>query len=139
MKQIKTIEQHLGEADGVANVLVAGWEIFELISDLAAACAEQSVDLYPAFMFARGAAVDGRNAIACAPSVPAAGAALSGGPVLPTGDASEVADALAGLASALSMRLQATARLAADDGDRVACESAARDADRISELLAGSA
>src|SRR5215470_17645373 len=102
------MEQYLGEAVGVADVLAAAWEIFELISDLAAVCAEQSVDLYPAFMFARSAAVDGRNAIAFAPSVPAVGAALSGGPVLWSGDASEVADALAGLASALSMRLQAT-------------------------------
>ena len=136
MKHIELIEQHLGEAVGVADVLDAGWEIFELIGDVAAACAEQSVDLYPAFMFARGAAVDGRNAIAFAPSVPAVGAALSGGAVLWTDDMSEVADALVGLASALSMRLQAMARLAADDGDRVACENAAHDADRISELLA---
>ena len=138
MKQIELIEQHLGEAVGVAGVLAAGWEIFELIGDLAAACAEQSVDLYPAFMFARSAAVDGRNAIAFAPSGPAVGAALSEGAGLWTGDVSEVADALAGLASALSMRLRATARLAADDGDRAACENAARDADRISELLARS-
>jgi hypothetical protein len=139
VKQIELIEQHLGEAIGVADVLAAGWEIFELIGDVAAACAEQSVDLYPAFMFARSAAVDGRNAIAFAPSVPAVDAALSGGPVLWTGDVSEVADALAGLASELSTRLRAVARLAADDGDRAACESAARDADRISALLARSA
>lgn len=139
MKHIELIEQHLGEAVGLAGVLAAGWEIFELIGDLAAAGAEQSADLYPAFMFARSAAVDGRNAIAFAPSVPAVGAALSGRPVLWTGDVSEVADALAGLASALSLRLQAMARLATDDGDRVACENAARDADRISELLARSA
>jgi hypothetical protein len=138
VKQIEMIEQHLGEAVGVGDVLAAGWGIFELVGDLAAACAEQSVDLYPAFMFARSAAVDGRNAIAFAPSVPAVGAALSGAPVLWTGDVSEVADALAGLASALSMRLRAVARLAADDGDRAACENATRDADRISELLARS-
>jgi len=138
VKHIELIEQHLAEAVGVADVLAAGWEIFELIGDLAAAGAEQSVDLYPAFMFARSAAVDGRNAIAFAPSVPAGGAALSGRPVLRTDDVSEVADALAGLASALSMRLRAMARLAADDGDRVACENAAHDAERISELLARS-
>ena len=136
MKQIEMIEQHLGEAVGVADILATGWEIFELIGDVAAACAEQSVDLYPAFMFARSAAVDGRNAIAFAPSVPTVGAALSWGAVLWTGDVSEVADALTGLASALSMRLRAMARLAADDGDRIACKGAARDADRISELLA---
>jgi hypothetical protein len=138
VKQIELVEQHLRAADGVADVLAAGWEIFHLVGALAAACADQAADLYPAFMFARGAAVDGRNAIAFAPSVPAVGAALSGGAVLSTGDVSEVADALAGLASALSMRLQATARLAEDDGDRIACENAACDADRISELLARS-
>jgi hypothetical protein len=138
VKQIELVEQHLREADDVADVLAVAWQIFDLVGALAAACAEQAADLYPAFMFARSAAVDGRNAIEFAPSVPAVGAALSGGPVLSTGDASEVADALAGLASALSRRLQATAQLAEDDGDRVACENAARDADRISELLARS-
>jgi hypothetical protein len=138
VKQIEMMEQHLGEAVSVADVLATGWEIFELIGDLAGACAEQSVDLYPAFMFTRSAAVDGRNAIAFAPSVLAVGAALSGEAVLWTGDMSEVADAFAGLASALSMRLRDTARLATDDGDRAACENAARDADRISELLARS-
>jgi hypothetical protein len=137
VKQIEMVEQHLREADSVAAVLAAGWEIFEVIGGLAAACAEQAADLYPAFMFARGAAIDGRNAIAFALSVPTAGAALSGDPELWTGDESAVADALAGLASALSARLQTTARLAADDGDRIACANAARDADRISELLAG--
>jgi hypothetical protein len=138
VKQIELVEQHLGEADGVADVLTVAWEIFDLVSALAAACAERTADMYPAFMFARSAAVDGRNAIAFAPSVPAAGVTLSGGAVLWPGDVSEVADALAGLASALSMRLRTVARLAADDGDRVACENAARDADRISELLARS-
>ena len=138
MKQIEMIEQRLGQADGVADVLAAGWESFEFIADVAAACAEQADDLYPAFMFARSAAVDGRNAIAFAPSMPAGGALLSGEPDLPAGEVSEVADALAGLASALSARLQATARLAEDDGDRIACKSAARDADRIGVLLAGS-
>jgi hypothetical protein len=138
VKQIEMIEHRLGQADDVTDVLAAGWEIFEVIGGLAAACAEQTADLYPAFMFARGAAIDGRNAIAFAPSVPTAGLALSGGLELWTGDVSEVGDALAGLASALSARLHATAQLAADDGDRIACENAAHDAGRISELLARS-
>ena len=133
------IEQHLKEADSVADVLAAAWKIFEVIGGVAATCAEQAADLYPAFMFARSAAVDGRNAIAFAPSMPTAGPALFGSPELWTSDVSEVADALAGLASALSTRLQAAARLAADEGDRISCENAVRDADRIGELLAGSA
>jgi hypothetical protein len=138
VKRIEMAGQHLTEADGVAGVLAAGWEIFELIGALAAACAEQAADLYPAFMFARSAAAAGRNAIAFAPSAPAIDAATAEGLKLPADDASEVADALAGLASALSARLQATAQLAADNGDRTACQNAARDADRIGELLAGS-
>lgn len=137
MKQIELIEQHLREADGVAGVLAAGWEIFELISVLAADGAEQAADLYPAFVFARGAAVGGRNAIALAPSMPAGDPASFGSPELSASDVNEIADTLAGLASALSARLREAARLAADDGDRIACEDAARDADRISELLAG--
>ena len=136
MKQIELLGQRLREADGVADVLAVGWEIFELIGGLAAACAEQAADLYPAFMFARSAAADGRNAIAFAPSAPAVGTAFSGDAELPADEVSEVADALAGLASALSVRMQAKARLAEDDGDRAACENAAHNADRIGELLA---
>jgi hypothetical protein len=135
VRQIKLAERHLSEADGVAGVLAVGWEIFELVGVLAAAGADKAADMYPAFMFARGSAVSGRNAIALAPSLPADRAALSGVPALSAGDVEVVADALAGLASALSARLREAARLAADDGDRIACEGAALDADRIGELL----
>ena len=136
MKQIELIEQHLGEADGVVGVLAASWEVFELVGALTAACAEQTADMYPAFMFARGAAISGRNAIAFAPSMPAARASSYVSPEPSMSDVDEVADALAELASALSARLRAAAQLAADDGDRIACESAACDADQISGLLA---
>jgi hypothetical protein len=51
----------------------------------------------------------------------------------------EVADAVAELASVLSGRLREAAAIAADAGDRVACESAASDAERISRLLAKAA
>jgi hypothetical protein len=139
VRQIELIERQLREADGVAGVLAAGWENFELIGVLAADSAEKAADMYPAFMFARGAAVDGRNAIMLAPSMPAGGPASFGSPELSTGDVDEVADALAGLASAMSARLREAALLAVDDGDRIACENAARDADQIGELLARSA
>ena len=138
MRQIELIERQLLDADGVADVLAVGWEIFELVGALAGASAGQAIDMYPAFMFARGSAVDGRNAIAAAPSLPADRPTVAGIPVLSVGEVEEVADALAGLASALSARLREAARLAADDGDRIACEDAALDADRIRELLAGS-
>lgn len=44
MTQVELAEQHLREADGVADVLAAGWEIFELIGALAAASADKAAD-----------------------------------------------------------------------------------------------
>ena len=135
MNQIELARHRLLGADGVPGLLFAGWDIFELVIAVAAASADQSADMYPAFTFARGSAVSGRNAIAFAPSMPAC-YAPSGAGEPATGDVYEVADAVAGLASALSARLRDAAGHAADAGDRTACEVAAGHADQISELLA---
>jgi hypothetical protein len=136
VNQIEQMQQHLRAADGMRAVLSAGWEVFELVRAVAAACADQSADMYPAFTFARGAAVSGRNAIAFAPSMPAGYTAPSGMTMTVASDVYEVADAVAGLASDLSARLRETAGLAADSGDRTACGDAAVDAEQISTLLA---
>lgn len=136
MNQIEQMQQRLQAVDGVPAVLSASWEAFELVQAVAAACADQSPDMYSAFTFARGAAVSGRNAIAFAPSAPAGSAAQSGGTMPAAGDLYEVADAVARLASALSARLREAAGLAADAGDRTVCDDAARDAEQISTLLA---
>jgi hypothetical protein len=133
--QIKRIQQHLIDADGVSGVLVASWQVFELVRAVTGANAGQAADMYPAFTFARGAAVSGRNAIASAPSLPADRAPWPDTPAPVTGDVYEVADAVAKLASVLSGRLREAAGLTADPGDRVACENAANDGERISRLL----
>jgi hypothetical protein len=136
VNQIKLTGRRLADADDLPAVLAVGWDIFELVGIIASATAGASPDMYPAFTFARGAAVSGRNAIAFAPSVPP----ISGGAwhelPEPLGDADKIADDLAGLASALSMRLRESAGLAADAADRSACENAARQAERITWLLA---
>ena len=137
VEQADLLERRLRDAVGVAGVLAAGWEIFEFAAAVAAVGADQAADLYPAFTFARGSAVSGRNAIALAPSLPAGLPALPENTVSPTGEADQVADALVALAAVLSERLRQAAGLAADPDDRAACEDAARDAARISELLAG--
>ena len=135
MDQIKRIQQHLIDADGVSGVLVASWQVFELVRAVTGANAGQAADMYPAFTFARGAAVSGRNAIAFAPSLPADHEPWPGIPAPVTGDVYEVADAVAELASVLCGRLREAAGLTADPGDRVACENAANDGERISRLL----
>jgi hypothetical protein len=136
VNEIRLIRRRLADADGLPAVLAAGWDIFELIATIASASAGESPDMYPAFTFAHGAAVSGRNAIAFAPSLPP----ISGGAghelPKPSGNADEIADDLAGLASALSVRLRASAGLAADAADRSACENAASQAERITWLLA---
>jgi hypothetical protein len=136
--EIELIRQHLLDARDMADTLAAGWEVFELVRVLASAAANRAADMYPAFTFARGSAVNGRNAIAFAPSMPTDYAGSRDGMALPMEDVGEVADILAGLASALSVRLREAAGLATAAGDRIACETAARDAGRISELLAES-
>jgi hypothetical protein len=136
MNQIKTMQQHLIDADGVSGLLSAGWRAFDLVRAVAGASADHAGDIYPAFMFARGAAVSGRNAVAFAPSLPADCAPHPGIPEAFTRDVYEIADAIAELASVLGGRLREAAGLASDAGDRVACENAATDAERIRRLLA---
>lgn len=137
MEQADLLERRLADATGIAGVLAVAWEVFEFVRVLCAAGAGQAVDLSPAFTFARGPAVSGRNAIALAPSLPEGFPTPPGSPVASAGEAEEIADAIAGLAAALSERLQDAAGLAVHPDDRAACEDAARDADRISELLTG--
>jgi hypothetical protein len=137
VRKIELVERQLFDADELADVLVVAWEIFDLVGGLAADCAEGAADMYPAFMFARGAAVSGRNAIGLAPSMSAGRSVLVENSKPSAGDLYDVADAIAKLAAALSARLREAARLA-DEGDRTACQDAARDADRIVELLAES-
>ena len=136
MNEIKRIDRRLADADGLPAVLAVGWDIFELVGTIASAAAGASPDMYPAFTFAHGAAVSGRNAIAFAPSMPPISGGAGHDLPEPLGDADEIADDLAGLASALSMRLRESAGLAADAADRAACENAARQAERITWLLA---
>jgi hypothetical protein len=136
VNQIKLAHQRLVDADGLPAVLTASREIFELIAATASTSADEAPDMYPAFTFARGAAVSGRNAIAFAPSMPPVPADAAHSPPKPMGDLHETADALVGLASALSGRLRASAELASDAADRSACENAVSEAERITQLLA---
>jgi hypothetical protein len=136
VNKIKAIDRHLADADGLPAVLAVSWDIFELVGTIASASAGESPDMYPAFTFAQGAAVSGRTAIAFAPSMPPVSGGAGHELPKPLGNPGEIADDLAGLASALSVRLRESAGLAADAADRAACENAARQAERIMWLLA---
>ena len=80
VEQTELMRQRLLEASSLPGMLAAGWDAFELVGAIASASADQSAGMYPAFTFARGAAVSGRNAIAFAPSMPATPAETGHGP-----------------------------------------------------------
>ena len=52
--------QRLTGADNLPGLLSAGWDAFEVVIAVATANADRSAAMYPAFTFARGAAVGGR-------------------------------------------------------------------------------
>lgn len=135
MKQAELAERSLAGASSLPGLFAAAWTIFELLMQLAEADAAAAPEMYPALTLARGAAAQGRNAIAFAPSMPAVYAAPPEGLVPGAASVSEAADTAARLAALLGTRLQDAARAAADPGDRAACEDASGHAGRVCALL----
>jgi len=92
---------------------------------------------FAAFMTTAGAAVDGREAVTAAASLPppGAGAAEPSGPA-PAAGLDEVIGVMSMLATLLADRLTHAAALATVPDDRAACEEAAAAARRICQLTA---
>ncbi len=136
MREISSAETRLREANTVPGTLSASFEAFEVIRLLARGNEDRLPELFAAFMMAADAAVDGRDAVTIAPSLPsAADCQLPGRP--PAGvSVGEIADAMASLGALLGDRLSHAATIAATPRDRTACEEAAEAAGRICELMA---
>lgn len=129
------MRERLGAAEGVGDTLAAGWDTFELVQAVANECSDLSPDLFPAFMFAAASAAEGRDAVGFAPSMPASPGQPASLTRPVSADAHQIADQLADLVTALGLRLHAITRQAGDPADLRACEHAAREADRIRDLL----
>jgi hypothetical protein len=130
------IEARLRMAAGVPETLAAGFDAFEVIRLTARHWQDRAPGLFAAFMTAADAAVDGRDALTIAPSLPPAGGSGPGGPVVAAAESDQAADGLAALAAALHDRLTAAAAAAGLPGDRAACQDAAQAAGRICQLMA---
>ena len=138
MHDIDSIGARLRASGDLAATLAASFDAFEVIRRAARACENRDLGLLPAFMLAAGAAVDGRNAVAAAPSLPRAnGNADRPGRPEPGADLHDIADGLAALGALLARRLPAAAADATTAGDRAACADAAQAAAQIHRLLAG--
>jgi Flp pilus assembly protein TadB len=129
------IEAQLRQAASLPEILAAGFDAFEAIRMTARDCQDQVPALFATFMTTADAAVDGREALTIAPSLPLDGG-TGPGVAVPTGaDAGQAADALAALAAVLHERLTDAATRADLPGDRTACQDAAEAGGRICQLM----
>ena len=73
MHEIEAITATLRESVSLPEILAASYDAFELIRRIARDCEDMVPALFPAFISAAGAAVEGRECIAAAPALPPAG------------------------------------------------------------------
>ncbi|HEY5361484.1 MAG TPA: hypothetical protein VIJ82_27990 [Streptosporangiaceae bacterium] len=134
LPNLQEAEVRLRAATGLPELLSAGFDAFEVIRVLARSCEDRAPELFAAFMTTADAAVDGREAITASPALPSApGSATAATAAAAPPD--QVTASLAALAGLLSERLALAADLAAEPGDRSACQEAGRAARRIGGLM----
>ena len=136
MQDTEFIEARLRDTSTLPEMLAAGFDAFEVIRRAARGYVDMVPGLFAAFMTTAREAVEGREALTVAPSLPPGPAAIPAS--LPTADVSadEVMSALASLAALVAGCLSRAASTASLDADRVACGEAAAAAQRIRRLMA---
>jgi hypothetical protein len=136
MSELRAVTARVAGSATISGLLEASFDAFEVIREVARACEDRVPELFAAFMVAAGTAVEGRNALNDAPSLPPARSDPSLPPIVNrTADAEHIADELADLAALLAQRLPEAAARAGIAGDREACERAIRAAADIHHLL----
>jgi len=135
VKELDAIAARLRGGTALAGLLDAGFDAFEVIRLVARASEDLAPDLFAAFITTAGTAVEGRNALGDAPSLPPA----TRRPTITmssTAGAGQIADELAALATLLAQRLAEAGAQAVREGDRAACQHATCAAADIHRLLA---
>jgi hypothetical protein len=129
------IEARLRRVSSLPETLDASFDAFEAIRRAARDCQDRVPELFAAFMMTADAAVDGREALTPAPSLPPTSGAGLGNAMAARANLDQVPDALATLAAVLRDRLTDAAGLADTADDRAACQDAADAARRICQLM----
>jgi len=127
----------LEHATGLAAILDAAYDTFEDMLPVIEAQQDPGSFAFTAFVMSGASAANGRDAIAAAPSLPAAAHRVTTACTSAALTAQQVAAAVAGLSRVLVSRLNVAAGLSADAGDRAACASAASHAAAICSVLEG--
>ena len=135
-REAQHAQARVQSAGSLPDLLGGAFDAFEVIRILARNGEEQAPHLLATFMTAADAAVDGREAVTIAPSLPAGPSRMATVTVSPSSaEPREVADALAGLATVLDEALTRAAADAALAADQAACQEAAYAARTISQLM----
>ena len=130
------IAARLRIAAGLSETLAAGFDAFEAIRMTAREWQDRAPGLFAAFMTVADAAVDGREALTIAPSLPPADGTGPRSAIAAGTDPGQAADALAAIATVLQDRLTSVADWAHLPADRAACQDAAAAAGRICQIMA---
>ena len=133
MHQEQSIQAQLQRASALPEMLAVSFDAFEAIRLAARSCVDRVPELFAAFMTTVGAAVEGREAITAAPSLPPGPAPLRPALLEASARVDDVIGVLAGLAALLDARL--TQAVAGTPADRLACMEAAAAAQRICQLM----
>ena len=134
MHDVETIMARLQGARSLPELLAAGFDAFETIRVLARGSEDIVPSLFAAFITVADAAVDGRQAITLAPSLPPV--SLITTPPAAGADIDTVTVALTALGELLDECLARAADRALIPGDRAACQEAAKAGRRIHQLMA---
>ena len=134
MQDIGQLMKRLRDAGDIGEVLVSGWDAFELIQQLASRCTRGAASTYATWMWVIAPACEGRDTLAWAPSMPPGPQPAAGHPGTGPGE-DDAARLIAGLAAALAARLRAAAIPGATPGDLQACVRAAHAAEEVRQLL----
>jgi hypothetical protein len=135
MQENPSIQVRLRDASTLPDTLAVSFDAFEAIRLGARSCVDRIPELFAAFMTTADAAVEGREAITAAPSLPAGPAAEPPGLLVEGESIDDAIDVLAAVAALLDSCLAQVEAAAAINADRVACAEAAGAARRIHELM----
>jgi hypothetical protein len=137
-------QRRVDQAHSLAEVLDAAYDAFEITRSAIHRYHQEGGPFYPALIMATGAAADGRDSIACAPSLPPPSLPPPSLPRQTAGSApgavgwQDLAASVAELSSAVARKLRAAIAVGTVLEDRRACLDAAMYADEIKALATGS-
>lgn len=132
---MQSIQDRLQTAASFPDLLAASFDAFEAIRQEASSRVDEVPELFAAYLTTADAAVDGREAITAAPSLPLGPTDPQSSLLATDASVNEAIGALADLGALLDRCLTHAATTATNPQDRAACQEAAEAACRVRDLM----